>query len=408
MFPKLKDMGSQRALFMLRSSMGASRLTYVLRAGQFPHVCPDLVRFDDFFLDRMATQMNISLTPRARDQASLPIALGGLGLCSSNTLLLPCQLASRHASEELVEALLPAPHFAFFKSSRARLETLYVARGLSLPENKVAQASWSKPLFMSGLNSLIENSNCNVDRARLMAVSSSFAGDWLFAVPSTATGTWMDDETFRICLGLRLGAPIVAEHTCCCGHDVSLTGTHGLSCRRSAGRFARHALLNDAISRALRRANIPNSMEPVGLSRSDGRRPDGLTLVPFDRGMPLVWDVTVTDSLAASYVAHSAFERGYAANLAETNKFAKYACLRSDYFFSPIALETLGGMGKRTSVLVKGICSRLHQATGSRLAGVHFRQLMSLSVQRGNAASVLGTMASYVSPVLGPEEALLM
>jgi len=35
-----------------------------------------------------------------------------------------------------------------------------------------------------------------------------------------------------------------------------------------------------------------NNKEPHGLVRSDGKRPDGLTLVPWKGGKPLAWDVT--------------------------------------------------------------------------------------------------------------------
>jgi hypothetical protein len=38
------------------------------------------------------------------------------------------------------------------------------------------------------------------------------------------------------------------------------------------------------------------------IQRIDGKRPDGMTLVPWIKGQPLVWDVTVVDTLADSYV----------------------------------------------------------------------------------------------------------
>ena len=41
-----------------------------------------------------------------------------------------------------------------------------------------------------------------------------------------------------------------------------------------------NAWLNDLIRRALIRDEIPALKEPQDLSRDDGKRPDGLTLVP--------------------------------------------------------------------------------------------------------------------------------
>ena len=60
-----------------------------------------------------------------------------------------------------------------------------------------------------------------------------------------------------------------------------------------AGRSIRHHALNELVARALSAAAIPNTKEPQGLCRSDGKMPDGLTLVPWQSGRSLVWDVTV-------------------------------------------------------------------------------------------------------------------
>ncbi|CAH1637135.1 unnamed protein product [Spodoptera littoralis] len=55
---------------------------------------------------------------------------------------------------------------------------------------------------------------------------------------------------------------------------VDHLGHHGLSCSRSAGRIARHASINDIIRRALVIAGVPAVLEPKGLARDDGKRPD--------------------------------------------------------------------------------------------------------------------------------------
>ena len=66
-------------------------------------------------------------------------------------------------------------------------------------------------------------------------------------------------------------------------------------------------------------------IEPTaGLLRSDGKRPDGLTLVPWQSGKALCWDVTVTCPLADSYVTRAACETGSAAELSASRKEEKY------------------------------------------------------------------------------------
>ena len=60
------------------------------------------------------------------------------------------------------------------------------------------------------------------------------------------------------------------------------------------------------------------------MARQDGKRPDGLTLIPWQRGKPLTWDVTVAHTLVDSYVSAMARSGGAAAEQAAGRKIAKY------------------------------------------------------------------------------------
>ena len=122
-----------------------------------------------------------------------------------------------------------------------------------------------------------------------------------------------------------------------------------VSCKRGSLRFHRHAALNDVIHRSLSSAGIPACLEPSGLLRSDGKRPDGLTLVPWERGRPMVWDVTVPDSMAPSYRSVAVSGTGSVAALAEAKKSSKYAHLSTSFSFFPVAIESLGALGPSLS-----------------------------------------------------------
>ena len=93
-----------------------------------------------------------------------------------------------------------------------------------------------------------------------------------------------------------MGADIVEEHTCICGALVDRTGHHGLSCRRSGGRISRHQAANETIRCALVSGGVPSVLEPVGVCREDGKRPDGMTLIPWEGGRSVVWDFTSCDT----------------------------------------------------------------------------------------------------------------
>jgi len=130
----------------------------------------------------------------------------------------------------------------------------------------------------------------------MLAVTAPHSGDWLHALPLSNCGLHLDDSAVHIAVGLRLGANICEPHQCPCGALVDARGLHGLSCKGGTGRSARHHGLTDLIWQALSAANIPAAKEPSGFLRSDGKRPDGLTLIPWQKGRSITWDVTVTDS----------------------------------------------------------------------------------------------------------------
>jgi len=145
-----------------------------------------------------------------------------------------------------------------------------------------------------------------------------------------------------VTVALRLGLGLCAAHTCGRGSQVDTWGLHAFVCKMGPSRITRHHALNDIISRAFASAKIPVRKEPSGLFRSDGKRPDGLTLIPWQRILSLTWDVTVATTLADSDISASASSAGAAAEMAASRKQAKYVALSGSYVFQPIALETLG------------------------------------------------------------------
>ena len=91
-------------------------------------------------------------------------------------------------------------------------------------------------------------------QARLLAASTPHSGDWLHALPISSCGLRLDDEAVRVAVGLRLGAKLYEPHQCA---KVDPEGTHGLACKRSAGRITHHQALDDLVWRALGRAKVP-------------------------------------------------------------------------------------------------------------------------------------------------------
>ena len=122
---------------------------------------------------------------------------------------------------------------------------------LSAPAS-LLQKNWDIPVVEAVADNLLTNAPHERARARLLASAIKESGAWLNAIPLSSCGLCMDNETIRVAIGLRLGAPLCHPHQCQhCGSEVGTEfdelATHGLSCRSSEGHIPQHTAINDII-----------------------------------------------------------------------------------------------------------------------------------------------------------------
>ena len=97
--------------------------------------------------------------------------------------------------------------------------------------------------------------------------------------------------------------------------------------------------------------------------RSDGKRPDGITMVPWEYGKLLVWDATCTDTYTPSYTSSASCEAGGVGAMAMTRKRTKHCNLDPSHYFHPVAVETSGAFSPDTFPFLKSL------AAGSAVTG---------------------------------------
>ena len=394
---RLKFLSAHDALILLRNCFALPKLMYVLRSAPC-FQSSTLESYDDCLREILGSVTNTHLEAggSAWTQATLPVRLGGLGIRSAVEVASSAFLASAHSSSELVNAILPTS----FRSLPAPFmdEALSCwSRGHDLPppEGTAAckQRSWDGVRAAFVADRLLEGAANDEERARLLSVSTKESGAWLRALPVSGMGLRMDDSTVRVAVGLRLGTAVCGPHSCQrCGATVDALGRHALSCKRSEGRHQRHAAINDIVKRGLTSAHIPSRLEPTGLMRSDGKRPDGATLAPWKSGCLLVWDATCPDTLAASYRVYATSMSGKVAAAAEEKKIEKYQNLPPGHLFVPIAIETLGAIGPRSLALLRELGNRIRGETGEAKSTEYLIQRLSVAVQYGNCVAVLGSI----------------
>ncbi|KAI5631689.1 hypothetical protein NE865_15601 [Phthorimaea operculella] len=395
---RLRSLSAHIAMTLLRSCFAVPKINYFLRTVP-TWLCPVEVQgFDGALKDAVERILNVSLSVTQWEQAALPIRHGGLGIRRAVDVGLPAFIASAHGVVNLVTNILPLngdrANIPFTAGAMEAWTTIHTTA--VVPDTPEAQRSWDQIGAKRILDQLIEGA-IGSDLARLRAVSQPESGAWLHALPSPHIGTLLDGDSLRVAVALRLGCDVCEKHLCICGSMVEANGHHALSCCRCSGRFPRHHALNDILRRALISANIPNVLEPPGLSRMDGKRPDGLTMVPWKKGRCLLWDATCISTFAASHLGRTTRSAGAAAELAAVRKRENYSALKQRYLFVPFAVETTGCWGSEAKAFVKDIGCRLRERGCDPRSGSFLVQRLSIAIQRGNAASVMGTFAPGMS-----------
>ena len=259
------------------------------------------------------------------------------------------------------------------------------------PVDKSVQEKWDSPICKMKFQLLLDNGSAE-EKSILLSSSSENASCWVHSVPVSSLGLKLDNSSFKIICGLRIGAKICSPYTCRCGFKVNEYGRHGLSCSKAAGRNSRHSEANRIIKKALASIDIPCTLEPPGLSTKDGKRPDGLSHFTWKNGKNLIWDWTTSCTVAPSNLSLSMKGPGKLAEACENLKCAKYADLTDSYHFTPISSETFGAWGPMSLKFLSDLGKELIAQTGEKRSGFFLYQRLGTCIQRGNASSILGSL----------------
>jgi len=392
MCDRLKLMDVHPALCIFKKSLGSCRFNYLLRTSRAFMLRDHLRTVDEIFRSTLEAITNVRVSGFSWDQASLPLVFGGLGIRKVEDLAVPAYMSSVYSSSDLSNELLKNFNIRIINDNILGL--IEEVPTDFIPENdekKKMQKNWDIPMIRSKFSEMFESSE-PITRARLLASSTKESSKWLQVVTSSKLGLLLDNNAARIAVGLRLGSQLCEEYKCICGKMVKKDGLHGLSCNMIGAWIPRHDDVNGTFSHAFSSAGIPNILQPPGISRIDGKRVDGMTLIPWSHGKSLLWDVTIRDTLAPSHINESSKKSGSIAEKAERLKHNHYIDLKENYLFTPIAFESLGCMGPETKKFVNKLGSLMKSASGEPRSTDYLLQKISIAIQRGNAACILGTL----------------
>ena len=112
--------------------------------------------------------------------------------------------------------------------------------------------------------------------------------------------------------------------------------------------------------------------------------------MPWKGGKIFVWDVTCPDTVAPSHSSLASSEAGSVVQEAEYKKTQKYSHLSPAHFFVPIAVETIGVFDPEARNFFQELARRIKSVTDDHMTLQYLAQHVSVVIQRGNAAAVLG------------------
>ena len=229
---------------------------------------------------------------------------------------------------------------------------------------------------------LIINNNNNKNNKN--NANNNNCNNWLHALPIASCCIRLENEDIRVAVGLRLGDALCQTHLCPYRALVDVNGLRGLSCKLCSDKHSRHASIKDIIYRACCRADIPAVKGPIELTKTDGKRPDGSTLVPRSADKCVLLDVTIADNLLPSYAAISSVSAGSVAEQSSARKLAKYNELAISHIFIPITMESFGPICAEALIFLSELERRMSIDTGDMLETIFFFQSLSIAIQRFN------------------------
>lgn len=202
-------------------------------------------------------------------------------------------------------------------------------------------------------------------KTRLQAVTGNGAEAWLLPLPSSSLGTALEDYTLRICVGLRLGRPLVNPHRCFDCSDSVVKGA-------IIGSHAHGAPVNILAIRSLtRRLPVYSARLGSGAHLSPRAHRDQMTqgrlASLYHRGWygtsGLGWDRD-SSSLTWWSRCHSDRPRGRKSRTATEAR-----CFGPKVFFYPLAFESFDDPGPVTFAMLHGLGDQLNTITGNHRSG---------------------------------------
>jgi len=184
---------------------------------------------------------------------------------------------------------------------------------------------------------------------------------------------------FHVAPCTSICAPHICQH---CGFEVSARGLHDLNCKYSEGRHMQHSTLSICNTPPSAYATLHPQRHHTPLSFS--------CWGPLKVRAPCWSCSLMADTFAVSYRGQATTAAGCVVAHAEEKKCVKYSHLAPYYLFQPVVMETSGVINPNSFSFLRALGSPLAQQSSESKASSYLLQRLSIVVQQGNTAAILG------------------
>ena len=171
-----------------------------------------------------------------------------------------------------------------------------------------------------------------------------------------------------------------------------------LNCKHGPDFHIRHHLIVKEVHNLAKTVQLSVQMEaPNLLQDGSQQRPADIAFYDLDPGSTTAADVTFINPLRSDMVEGVSRTPGYALNIREHEKIAKYSakCQQQHINFLPLVFEPFGGMNKNAILLFRKIASFKSQQTSQQYSKVknHIFQRISFIIQQQNIRTLFNKIS---------------
>ena len=229
-----------------------------------------------------------------------------------------------------------------------------------------------------------------VSRARLMATAQKESGSWLDVWPVSSLGTLLDSESFRVAIAIRVGADVLYSSFLPLWADGWTVGVC-MACPAYTVLATIQGIRQWMMwlkKRALQKAILPSVLEPAGLDKGDGSRPDSISVSRYVGVGVLFGIARVLILLLGCTWIGQRWKLGCKQH--RGTQMPKIRCSsRGTSVWAKCSRYDGSVWWVHHGVIMRAIGRRLVEATGKPREVNWFRQNLAKAIQRGIAFSIL-------------------